>query len=204
MDYIIFSALKNVRLPRVVLTYDIACQWSKNFRGRQDELPEHLRLNPDTEFAFAIPSWHINGHGKACKDEFCLSYMDGVGRTCGEDIETSWAHTNALGPSVREMGPGSRHETLNDHWSGWNFHKIIGFRKIVVVALCMNTAELIDVVPGSLFLKRFKDAWNMQGKHREMFKQLSSTFPEDTLKRWTAMVDSWKVDHRQPNPYEEP
>ena len=44
----------------------------------------------------------------------------------------------------------------------------------------------------------------MQGKHREMFKQLLSTFHEDTLKRWTAMVDSWKVDHRQPNPYEEP
>ena len=68
----------------------------------------------------------------------------------------------------------------------------------------MNMAELIDIVPGSLFLKHFKDAWNMQGKHHKMFKQLLSTFPDDTLKRWTVMVDSWKVDYRQPNPYEEP
>ena len=138
MDYIIFSALRNVTLRKVVLTYDIACQWSKNFRSRQDELPEHLWLNHNIEIAVTIPGWHINGHGKACKTDFCLSYMDGVGRTCGEDIETSWAHTNALGPSVREMGPGSRHETLNDHWSGWNFHKIVGFRKCIALLLFVS------------------------------------------------------------------
>ena len=44
----------------------------------------------------------------------------------------------------------------------------------------------------------------MRGKHREMFQQLSSTFPDDAIERWTAMVAAWKVDHRQPNPYEEP
>jgi hypothetical protein len=144
MDYIIFSALRNVTLRKVVLTYDIACQWSKNFQSRQDELPEHLRLNPNTEIAVAIPGWHINGHGKACKNDFCLSYMDGVRRTCGEDVETSWAHTNALGPSVREMGPGSRHETLNDHWGGWNFHKIIGFRKCVIPLCIMWSLPLLS------------------------------------------------------------
>jgi hypothetical protein len=37
------------------------------------------------------------------------------GRTCGEDVETSWAHSNPLGPSVREFGPASRHELLNDN-----------------------------------------------------------------------------------------
>lgn len=68
----------------------------------------------------------------------------------------------------------------------------------------MNRVELIDIVLGSLFFKRFKDAWKMQGKHHEMFQQLSSMFPEDAIKRWTAMVDAWKLDHRQPNPYEEP
>lgn len=55
--------------------------------------------------------------------------MKGVGRTCGEEVETSWAQTNALGTSTREMGPGARHETLNDQWGGFNFRKIVGFRK---------------------------------------------------------------------------
>jgi len=54
--------------------------------------------------------------------------MKGVGRTCGEEVESSWSHTNPLAPSVREMGPAARHDTLNDHWNGWNFRKIVGFR----------------------------------------------------------------------------
>jgi hypothetical protein len=59
--------------------------------------------------------------------------MEGVGRTVGEDIETMWSGTNPLAPSVREMGPAARHDTLNDHWIGWNFRKIVGFRRSFIV-----------------------------------------------------------------------
>jgi hypothetical protein len=128
MDYIILSALAGVKLPRVVITYDIGCQWCKNFWHHMEDLPDDLKLDPATFVEVGIPSWHINGHGDNCK-MFCLSYMDGVGRTCGE-VETTWAQTNALGTSIREMGLGARHETLNDQWSGWNFQKIVGFRKL--------------------------------------------------------------------------
>lgn len=129
MDYVIFSALIGVTLPRVVLSYDIMCQWSKNFRKRMETYPDNMKINPATTVDVAIPTWHINGHGDNCKNNFSLSYMPGAGRTCGEDVETTWAHTNALAPSVREMGPGARHETLNDHWNGWNFRKIVNFRE---------------------------------------------------------------------------
>lgn len=129
MDFIIFSALIGIALPRIVISYDIMCQWSKNYRKRMETYPETMKINPNTIVDVAIPTWHINGHGDNCKNNFSLSYMPGVGRTCGEDVETSWAHTNALGPSVREMGPGARHETLNDHWNGWNFRKIVNFRE---------------------------------------------------------------------------
>lgn len=59
----------------------------------------------------------------------------GAGRTCGEDVETTWSSTNALAPSVREMAPGAKHDTLNDHWNGWNFHKIAGFHKLHSIIL---------------------------------------------------------------------
>ena len=91
------------------------------------EFPDGLRLDATTSLEVGIPSWHINGHGDNCK-AFSLGYMDGVGRTCGEEVETTWAQTNALGTSIREMGPGARHETLNDQWCGLNFRKIVGFR----------------------------------------------------------------------------
>ena len=131
MDYIILSALLGITLSWIILTYDIACQWSKNFKKRMIEnFPEHMRISDQTMINTAIPSWHINGHGDSCRQNFCLGYMKGAGRTCGEEVEVSWSHTNPLGPSVREMGPAARHETLNDHWNGWNFCKIVGFREL--------------------------------------------------------------------------
>lgn len=139
MDYIILSSLAGTQLPRVVLSYDIGCQWSKNLLRRMKDLPEDLQLDPDVKVEVGIPTWHANGHGDECKATFSLSYMQGVGRTCGEDVETTWAQTNALGASTREMGPGARHETLNDQWCGLNFRKIMKFRAFsysIFVKLC--------------------------------------------------------------------
>ena len=87
-----------------------------------------MRIPDTTHVDVAIPSWHINGHGKTCQEDFNLSYIEGVGRKVGEEIETTSAGTIPLAPSVREMGPAAHHDTLNNHWNGWNFCKIIGFR----------------------------------------------------------------------------
>ena len=116
-------------LPWIFITYDIGCQWSKNLQSRMSEFPEHMRLPPETKVAVAIPSWHITSHGRRCRKDFCLGYTKGAGRTCGEEVEITWSSTNSLAPSVREMAPGARHDTLNDQWNGWNFRKIVGFRK---------------------------------------------------------------------------
>ena len=89
--------------------------------------PKDMQITNDTIVDFAIPSWHINGHGQDCQANFGLGFCEGVGRTCGEEIEASWAQTNSLGTSTREMGSGARHETLNGQWGGSNFAKILGF-----------------------------------------------------------------------------
>ena len=67
MDYIILSALLGITLSLVILTYDIACQWSKNFKKRMAAFPEHMRVGGQTRIEAAIPSWHINGHGQSCR-----------------------------------------------------------------------------------------------------------------------------------------
>ena len=123
IDFVVFFSLLGVILPWIVITYDIGCQWSKKMRKRMEDYPPEMRISETTQVDVAIPGWHINGHGEVCR-----SYMEGAGRTVGEDIETTWAGTNSLAPSVREMGPAARHDTLNDHWNGWNFRKIVGFR----------------------------------------------------------------------------
>jgi hypothetical protein len=202
VDFIIFAALVGITLLRIVLTYDIVCQWSKNFRKRMEEFPPDMQIPDTAHVDVGIPGWHINGHGDTCRDNFNLSYMEGVGRTVGEDIETTWAGTNPLAPSVREMGPAARHDTLNDHWSGWNFRKIVGFHRYFTLWFTPHTYLL--PLEGKLFLKRFHEAFKMSAKQTEVFNQLSATFTPETVTGWEAMVARWNKNQKAPNPYVEP
>ena len=53
--------------------------------------------------------------------------QNGVGHTCGEEVESTWARTNPLGPSIWKIGPGAYHKILNDQWGGLNFWRILVF-----------------------------------------------------------------------------
>lgn len=130
MDYIILSALMACGLLRIIITYDIACQWAKNFASRMKSYPESMQIDLErTEVRAAVPSFHIRAHGSDCQQLFSLAFMLWVAHTVGEEVETGWAHMNLAAPSIQEMAPSNRQETLDDHWGGWNFRKIITFRK---------------------------------------------------------------------------
>lgn len=112
----------------IVITYDIACQWERNLQVRMSDYPEHLQIPPTTRVEAAVPSWHINGHGDRCQTECALAYKPGMGRTCGDEIEGSFSHSNSLGVSYREMGPAGRHEAVNAMYSSYNMEKIVKAR----------------------------------------------------------------------------
>ena len=105
-----------------------------------------MQIPEMTKVDMKIPGWHINGHGKVCRNNFNLSYMEGAGRTVGEDIETTWAGTNSLAPSICEMGPAACHETLNNHWNGWNFRKVVSF--------CMFISLIYSLFIRGLFISQ--------------------------------------------------
>jgi hypothetical protein len=128
MDYIILSALFGITLLRLLISYDIACQWWKNFASHMANYPEHLHIDLDTvEVVAAVPSFHIRAHGPECQQAYSLAFLLWVGRTVGEEVESGWSHMDPAAPSIKEMSPGHRHEVLNDHWGGWNFRKILNF-----------------------------------------------------------------------------
>ena len=143
--------LIGISLLQIIITYDVICQWSKNFQKRMAEFPEHMQIPDTTQVDVAILGWHINGHSTKCRNNFNLAYMEGAGRTVGEDIETTWASTNSLAPSVWEMAPAARHDTLNDHWNGWNFRKIMGFH--MFVQLSQRLLSLISNFDGNVIPK---------------------------------------------------
>ena len=167
------------------------------------KFPEEMQIPDKTQVDVAIPGWHINAHGAKCRNNFNLSYMPGAGRTTGEDIETTWAGTNSLAPSVREMGPAARHDTLNDHWNGWNFHKIVGFCETVLWWYFYYCSLTFFSSTGTLFLKRFNDAFNLSAKQTEVFNQFSAIFSPVTIKKWESMITAWEANPKAPNPYEE-
>lgn len=139
MDYIFASAIKNSTAKRLVASYDISCQWHKKLPARLRALPDDIKLDIDKRnIEYVIPKFHIGGHGPSCATRFSLNYRPHMGRTDGENIERGWAWMNPASLSTREMGPGTRQDSLNDQWSFWNWRilvKLGQFLKRSVVCL---------------------------------------------------------------------
>ena len=134
VDYAVASTLASdtkAGITDVVITYDVGCQWGKKLSRR---LPGYssappLDIKSLKSFRVAVPKFHIVGHGASCQATFNLAYMDGVGMTHGEGVETIWSHSTSLATWSRENAPGARHLILDDHWTGWNWQKYIGLCK---------------------------------------------------------------------------
>ena len=114
-------------ITRVLVTYDIACQWWINLQKQLKTYgpPLNIDLSKLISFLVGIPKFHLLGHGITCQILFNLMLMEGVGLTHGEGVETIWSHATALQTWSREAGPGARHLILDDHWSGWNWRKLV-------------------------------------------------------------------------------
>ncbi|EEB99066.1 hypothetical protein MPER_01316, partial [Moniliophthora perniciosa FA553] len=100
MDYIAASILRHiVPLLRLVITYDIVCQWSKKVKERFEALPPLVRqVLAHRVTKFAIPKLHILGHLLKCQESFSLLYTESVGETDAEGIERVWSGLGTVAP----------------------------------------------------------------------------------------------------------
>ena len=138
MDYLLLRTLARVVIALILLSYDIACQYSKNFWKRVKTFPADMQLdNTATEIRWVIPKKHFQVHGPN-HSQFSLNFVPFVGRTCGEGIESGWHIFNAVGAATSEMGPAMRHENLNDHWGAWNWEKSLGFGMFSILYHAVN------------------------------------------------------------------
>ncbi|TDL16254.1 hypothetical protein BD410DRAFT_731572 [Rickenella mellea] len=182
MDYIFWSAVKDDRPRRVVISYDIACQWMVNLWSRVPQLPPQLQSEAALiELIKKLPNFHRPAHKDECQTTMNLHYTKGVGTTDGEAIEREWAGTNPLANSTKEMGPGARHDTLDDHWGDMNWKKVIGL--------------------GISLMRKMKLAVPGRCQHEAEYNHLSDNIEADTRAVWTAMIEVWDVDQRKENPY---
>lgn len=114
MDYFLLSSLRGLDLGRIVISYDIACQWSRNLKKRCSTYsPNIFSDSPDSdsesglEVTYLVPKFHLPAHITKCQEDFSFNFTPHVGRTDGESPERGWAAANAIANSTKEMGPGS-------------------------------------------------------------------------------------------------
>jgi hypothetical protein len=145
MDYSVSEAMKyNMDgIPRVILLYDIMCQYWTNLKRRFDGNP-YLSYPDATEILRGIGLFHVHGHKDECYARYAPTFIPGAGMVDGEVLETLWAVLNGIANSIRSQSTAHRRETLDDHMNDSNWKKLIhmGKSSIFCVRLSMVTTEM--------------------------------------------------------------
>ncbi|KAH9949222.1 hypothetical protein B0H21DRAFT_820230 [Amylocystis lapponica] len=135
MDYSFSQALgRNMEnIQRVILLYDINCQYGVHLRQRFTESP-YLHMPRRLEIVQGIGLFHVHGHQDACFMRYSPTFIPGAGLVDGEILETLWSSLNKVSGSTRGMATSHRKEVLNRHMNDWNWKKMINIGKQMSIA----------------------------------------------------------------------
>ncbi|KAJ7094831.1 hypothetical protein C8R44DRAFT_749409 [Mycena epipterygia] len=182
MDYVLLSALAGFNLMELTISYDIACQWKKNFGEHIAKLPLELQMEfNDIVLECGLPVWHVLAHEDYCVTLNSLNYITGVGRSDGEGVERLWAFLNSCSYQSKEMGLWNRADTIEDTLDCHNFQKNLGqadsLRRKLIVAVAERTRQV------------------------EVFKEINKSISAEVRRDWQMQLDAFAADHSAPNPY---
>ncbi|KAJ7440330.1 hypothetical protein B0H11DRAFT_2253095 [Mycena galericulata] len=190
IDYMFFRSVAGTDLVRFFVSYDIACQWHINIWNRMATYESEIQMENNGKYiVFLVPKFHLPAHIEACNVRFSFNLTRDVGQTDGEAPERGWANANPLAGSTKEMGPGARRDTLNEHFNDLNWKKIVGLGR----AMYKKTTT---AVPEMVATKAALD---------DMEKSLRAASDEegiDSVDVWTKMAEAWELNPEDPNPFE--
>ena len=207
MDFALLSTLNpslEAGISRVLISYDIGCQWHKNF---QTHLRAYAAFPPiklsDLEYwKVVVPKFHLSRHGVECHVLFNLACTKWAGRTDGERIESGWAQTTSMATWTRESGPNARRNILDDHWNASNWGKLLGLRELRVHSRLTLTNP--NTFPsGTLLDRNLRRSIAWRNSQQEVATLVSESYPAATVDKWRKMRDEFDLDQKKPNPYEE-
>ncbi|KAJ7019538.1 hypothetical protein C8F04DRAFT_1276138 [Mycena alexandri] len=183
IDYMFFRSIAGSSLRRFFVSYDIVCQWHIHVWDRMRTYRDiDITIDSDIFMTFLIPKFHLPAHIEECNLKFSFNLTRDVGQTDGEAPERGWANANPLARSTKEMGPGSRRDTLDDHFNDWN-HK-----RIIALAYLMRK-KTENAVPEMVHTKR-------------ALEDLEESLGPAVVAEWEAMAVAWEADSTSPNPFE--
>ncbi|KAJ7839911.1 hypothetical protein B0H13DRAFT_1649958 [Mycena leptocephala] len=190
MTFLFFSAVLNFAVMYLVLSYDIACQFSKNVWTRMGSLPEKYHLKIDRlNVRWMVPNFHLPPHKTGCHSPFSFHWLWGAGRTHGETVEQNWEFLNGAAASTKLMGLGARVTALEGLFGFHNWRRLVAHR---------------------LILKRRMAEGIKEGRaHKQAFEAFHvgvlAAMPNEVAE-WKKWVDVWEkaqhVENEKNSPYE--
>lgn len=206
MDLVLFSTLLptiNSGITRVLVSYDIGCQWSKNLGKRLHLYPitSSFDLSSLAYWRVVLPKFHLAGHGKDCQLRFNINFTHGAAWMTGEMIESGWAQSGSMVIWTRENGPFTRHAVLDDHWSSENWQKLRHLRKWFSM---LQSSHILSFHLGTSLLKNLRQLLAWSKTQRAVASKVSECLPAETLVSWNTMWQQFDRGCTKPNPYEEP
>ncbi|PPR02922.1 hypothetical protein CVT26_009777 [Gymnopilus dilepis] len=175
MDFSCGSAMRFVAILIIILSYDAACQWFVNLFGRiQNFWPSKIKPREGVSLAPLIPKLHEPGHKKRKgHEQFSCNFYKGAGNTDCECPERIWSGMNAVANSTKIMGPGSRQDVLDDHFSFWNHEKYINM--------------------GKTLARRYRKAVPERNRQTEAHRGFTASLDAKDVDVWTKMCEEWEA-----------
>lgn len=131
MDYSLSEALKythNDGIPKSIVIYDIMCQYWPHMKERWSSKPD-LYWPQGLEVQPAIGLLHVHGHQETCMGRFSASFVQDIGRTDGEVLESLWSPLNQVFRATQSASVPHRAEIIDDHMLDSNWKKQQGIGK---------------------------------------------------------------------------
>jgi len=97
------------------------------------EFPHEFKFDgEDMTIIFLVPKFHLPAHIEDCQVQFSFNYTPHVGRTDGEAPERGWDKISGASSALKEMGPGSRRDAIDDLLNDCNWEKIVGMGELAM------------------------------------------------------------------------
>ena len=121
--------------------YDINCQYRIKYNKRMEDIRtkfgalDSVPKEPLPPTIAAVGKFHLPAHIPSCRFKFSYNFLPGVGMTDGEANERTWPAMNSLASRTKEMGPGHRHDVINDAYGDWNVRRVHNTRESLASTL---------------------------------------------------------------------
>lgn len=129
VDWVFAQALNNTHVAqksKVLLLYDIWCQYSVNLKKRVRDNPKLQEMwRHDIDIDGGIGLFHVHGHREECLFRFATYFIPGASIVDGEVLETLWSMLNQISRSTRSATLAHRAEVLDDHMNDSNWKKLL-------------------------------------------------------------------------------